>query len=79
MAASSPIHADPALGPSIADVWLALAAETMQETSVYGKLAPFPRGFSRGPTKAPSTNGARLDLEMVHDHTPCEPTQIGDG
>jgi hypothetical protein len=42
--------ADAALGQPIGGVWQ--IAETVEEASVYGKPAPFPRGFSRGPAKS---------------------------
>jgi hypothetical protein len=50
-----------------------LAAKTVIEASVYVKIAPFQGAFpvARQATTA-MTNGPRLYLEMVHDHSPCE-------
>jgi len=47
--------ADAALGQPIGGVWQ--IAETVEEASVYGKPAPFPRGFSRGPAKSDGDDG----------------------
>jgi hypothetical protein len=64
--------ADPALGELISGIWR--AAETVKEASVYGKPAPFQGAFPAAQRKATTTTrGTRLDLEMVHDHTACEP------